>query len=239
MRSNRTLVAPPGFVKRERKSEGMATSASFPVSAERGRWPHRASKDARLSTGYGPDGVWKAGLDRRGRRGGGPYPSDAPRHLPQQSWGRKTAAHPTLATAFLSRMRLMPRCRLTGDSHRPYHLPIKWPRRLSCASRCRISRSKCRRPSSPTGEPNCNHGAGGRGNGANWRGCRTANCMTSASAPPSAGRKSTSRAGAADALGNPSLKVRRDHVAPADDCCDPLARVAGRILQDRRNAQRG
>ena len=38
------------------------------------------------------------------------------------------------------------------------------------------------------------------------------------------------------ALHNPSFKVGRDHVAPADDRCDPFASVARRIFQDRRNA---
>lgn len=58
---------------------------------------------------------------------------------------------------------------------------------------------KCRRRGSPNGEANCNRGAGGRANGTSSRGCRTANCMTLASPPPSAGPKSKSHPGADEA----------------------------------------
>ena len=99
--------------------------------------------------------------------------------------------------AFLVRMRSMPRCRLTGDRRRPYQCARQSPSGGFHAHRIAAFRVRSVAAAvSPIGEANCNHGAGGRGNGTSWRACRTASCTTSASPPPSAGRKSTSRAGA-------------------------------------------
>jgi hypothetical protein len=80
---------------------------------------------------------------------------------------------------------------LAADERKPFG-------RHTCALHCPVSRLKCRRRGSPIGGMSCIHGAGGLGKGTSLRGCRIANCTTLASPPRSAGRKSTSPAGAAD-----------------------------------------